>query len=93
MKTTEKIIGLKVLRENMEKYIGEVRRGKSFVVVRRSQPVFKVTPAVDEWGDEGVWEKILDLTRGQDKSLSASELLKKIKRFNARQNPKISKKA
>lgn len=93
MKTTEKIIGLKNLRENMEKYIGEVSRGKSFVVVRRSVPVFKVAPAVDEWGDEGTWETLLDLTKGSDKSISAEQLLAAIRKFNAGQNSKISPKA
>ena len=93
MKTTEKIFGLKTLRENMEKYIGEVKRGKSFIVVRRSTPVFKVAPAVDEWGDEGVWETILDLTKGREKLISADKLLAAIKRFNARQNSKVSPKA
>ena len=44
------IIGLKELRENIEEYIGKVEKGKSFVVVRRSHPVFKIAP-VDAWGD------------------------------------------
>ena len=36
------IIGLKELRQNTEKYIGAVKRGRSFTVVRRSKPIFKV---------------------------------------------------
>lgn len=53
------IIGFKELRENADKYISAVEKGKSFTVVRRSKPIFNITP-VDEWGDEGVWEKVVD---------------------------------
>jgi len=56
------IIGLKDLRENTESYITEIKKGRSFVVVKKSKPVFKITP-VDEWGDEGVWETVVDFTK------------------------------
>ncbi|OHA43370.1 MAG: hypothetical protein A3G03_03330 [Candidatus Taylorbacteria bacterium RIFCSPLOWO2_12_FULL_44_15c] len=62
MKTLEKIIGLKDLRLNAKNYIDAASRGQSFVVVNRSQPIFKVMP-VDEWGDEGVWETVVDFTK------------------------------
>ena len=58
----EKIIGLKDLRLNAKNYIDAASRGQSFVVVNRSQPIFKVMP-VDEWGDEGVWETVVDFTK------------------------------
>ncbi|TSC68400.1 MAG: hypothetical protein G01um101472_23 [Parcubacteria group bacterium Gr01-1014_72] len=90
MKTN--IIGLKELRENTETYIRAVGRGKSFVVVRRSKPAFKITP-VDEWGDEGTWETLLDLTKGREKLITAEQLLSAIHRFNAGQNTKIPSKA
>ena len=56
------IIGLKELRENMDNYISQVGKSKSFVVVKKSKPVFKLTP-LDIWGDEGVWEKVADFTK------------------------------
>jgi len=59
MKTRETIIGLKELRENTEKYISQVDKGHSFTIVRRSKPVFRITP-VDVWGDEGEWETVAD---------------------------------
>ena len=59
MKNT--IIGLKDLRENTENYINKIKKGRSFVVVRRSKPIFKITP-IDEWGDEGIWETVVDFT-------------------------------
>ena len=56
------IIGLKDLRENMDNYISQVQKGKSFVVVKKSKPVFKLAP-LDEWGDDGVWEKVVDFAK------------------------------
>jgi prevent-host-death family protein len=76
MKT--KIVGLKDLRENMESYISEVKKGKSFTIVRRSTPIFKLSP-VDEWGDEGTWETVLDLGGKKEGGMSAQEFLKRLK--------------
>ena len=56
------VIGLKELRENMEGYISQVQKGRSFIVVRKSKPVFKLAP-LDAWGDDGIWEKIVDFTK------------------------------
>ena len=86
------IIGLKELRENTEKYISAVGRGKSFTVVRRSRAVFRLEP-VDEWGDEGKWEAVLNLTRGNDRKITAGELLRRFQKIDARQNRKVSAKA
>ena len=36
------IVGLKELRENIDSYISAVEKGRSFVVVRKSKPVFKI---------------------------------------------------
>jgi antitoxin (DNA-binding transcriptional repressor) of toxin-antitoxin stability system len=48
MKT--KLIGFKELRENAEKYISEVKKGKSFTVLRRSKPIFNITPVDESFG-------------------------------------------
>ncbi|HUY05358.1 MAG TPA: type II toxin-antitoxin system prevent-host-death family antitoxin [Candidatus Paceibacterota bacterium] len=80
MKTN--IIGLKELRENMETYISQVGKGKSFTVVRRSRPVFRVTP-VDEWGDEGVWETVVDFRDGDHPNgVPAEDVLKALRTFH-----------
>jgi prevent-host-death family protein len=76
MKT--KIIGLKDLRENMDSYISEVKKGKSFTVVRRSKPIFKVSP-VDEWGDDGTWETVLDFSNMKGGGMKAEDFLKRLK--------------
>ncbi|MBI3459297.1 type II toxin-antitoxin system Phd/YefM family antitoxin [Candidatus Azambacteria bacterium] len=41
------ILGFKELRENADKYIKAVLNGRTFTVVRRSKPIFKMVP-VDE---------------------------------------------
>lgn len=69
------IIGLKDLRENTESYISKVKKGRSFVVVKKSKPVFKISP-VDEWGDEGVWETVVDFREINPKGVSLTEVRK-----------------
>ncbi len=76
----EKIVGLKELRENMENYISRVEKGDSFVVVRKSKAVFKVSPVNDD--QEGVWETVLDFSKHKKGGIPALELLTQIKRFN-----------
>lgn len=70
------IVGLKELRENMDSYISQVKKGRSFVVVRKSKPVFKLTP-LDMWGDEGVWEKVVDFTKIKKGGVLLADILSK----------------
>lgn len=72
------IVGLKELREHTEKYVSQVKRGKSFTVVRRSKPLFKISP-VDEWGDEGIWETVGDFKNLFPHGVSTERLLKALK--------------
>lgn len=75
MKNT--IIGLKELRENMDSYISQVKKGRSFIVVKKSKPVFKLMP-LDEWGDEGGWEKVIDFTKIKKGGVPLADILSKI---------------
>jgi len=75
------IVGLKELRENTVKYISDVTKGKSFTVVRRSRPVFKISP-VDEWGDEGVWETVIDFREINESGVPATDVLKALKKID-----------
>ncbi|MHB8860653.1 MAG: type II toxin-antitoxin system Phd/YefM family antitoxin [Minisyncoccota bacterium] len=77
-----KIIGLKDLRENTEQYISHVRDGESFLVVRRSKPIFCVSP-VDEWGDEGRWETVVDFTKLTKKGVPIGDVITSLKRLHA----------
>ena len=79
---TANVIGLKELRENAGNYIAQINKGKSFIVVRRSKPVFKMMPVVDEWGDEGNWETIVDFTKIKKGGVSAERVLKHLRKLN-----------
>ncbi len=70
----EQIIGLKELRENMEHYAQKVKSGVSFVVVRRSRPLFKIAPVTE---DEE-WEEVIDFTKIKKGGVSAKELLSRL---------------
>lgn len=74
------IIGLKELRQNTEKYINAIKRGRSFTVVRRSKPVFKIM-AVDEWGDEGDWKTVIDFTKMRKGGVPADEVLRTLQKI------------
>ena len=76
------IIGLKDLRENMSSYISGVEKGRSYTVVRRSRPIFKVCP-VDAWGDEGTWETVVDFRKINPHGVPIEKAITSLKRLNA----------
>ncbi len=78
-KTTTKsnIVGLKELREDMDKYIARIDKGESFTVVRRSRPVFKIAPVDEESG----WETVVDFTQIDKKGVLAEEVLAALRRI------------
>ncbi len=73
------IVGLKELRENIDTYIAEVEKGNSFVVVRKSKPVFKIVPSELE----EQWETVADFTRLSKHGIPASAILKELRKLNA----------
>jgi len=77
MKT--QILGLKELRENMSKYVSQVKGGRSFVVVRKSKPIFKMVPPEAEER----WETVADFTKINKNGVSAQEVLKALRKLNA----------
>jgi len=73
------ILGLKELRENMEKYASLVAKGESFVVVKKSKPIFKlVSPESDDQ-----WETVADFTKINKKGVLAAEILTVLRKLNA----------
>ena len=68
------IIGFKELRQNANRYINAVARGKSFTVVRRSKPIFNIIP-IDQWGDEGVWKNVVDFRDKKGNGIKARKLI------------------
>lgn len=69
------IVGLKELRENLETYVTQIKKGRSFVIVKKSKPVFKIGP-VEE--DDGSWETVIDFTRVKKNGVSISDLLSRL---------------
>ena len=70
------ILGLKELRQHTDKYIKEVENGKSFVVFRRSRPVFKISPPEDD--SEDFWEPVADFTKIKKGGVSIKDLLSRL---------------
>jgi len=60
----------------MQKYVSRVEKGESFIVVKKSKPVFKIS-SVDE--DEGLWETVVDFTKLRKGGIPADELLVRLK--------------
>jgi len=72
------IVGLKELRENMGRYITKVKKGNSFVVVKKSKPVFRISPADEA---EEMWETVIDFTKIKKAGVPAEEVLAYLKKL------------
>lgn len=72
-------IGLKELRENMENWINQIQKGKSFTVIRKSRPVFKIVPPETE----EQWETVIDFTVINKNGISAEKILRELRKLNA----------
>ncbi len=73
------IVGLKELRENMESYIERVGKGETITVMRRSSPIFNISPVDD---DEAGWETVIDFTEIHPRGVSGREILKRLKKLH-----------
>jgi antitoxin (DNA-binding transcriptional repressor) of toxin-antitoxin stability system len=76
MKTN--IIGFKEFRESAEKYISRINAGESFTVLRRSKPIFKITPIEDE----EIWETVADFTLINPAGVPVRDLIKALRKNN-----------
>lgn len=72
----KKIIGLKNLRANVQEYAEMVQQGMSFIVVKRSRPIFKISPIEKR---EEQWETVIDFTKIRKGGIPAREILKRMK--------------
>jgi len=69
----DNLIGLKQLRERTEDYVKEVRKGQSFIVMRKSKPIFKISPIKDE-----TWETVADFTTIKKGGVDIEDILKRL---------------
>lgn len=66
------IIGLKELRQRMSECAQKVKRGHSFIVVKRSKPLFKIVPLDQDW------EEVIDFTKIKKQGINLKKIKKKI---------------
>lgn len=78
-KALKNTVGLKELRQNMEAYITRVERGESITVLRRSAPIFTLTPVDDE---QAQWDVVADFTTIHPEGVSGKEILARLKRIH-----------
>lgn len=71
----QSIVGLKELRENINAYINAVKKGRSFIVVKKSKPVFKISSLAE--ADES-WEPIIDFTKIRKGGIGINQLLSRL---------------
>lgn len=69
----DNIINLKNLREHMQEYAKKVQKGDSFIVFKKSKPLFKITPIND-----GYWEEVIDFTKIKKQGVDIKDLLKRL---------------
>lgn len=65
------IINLKEFRENVAKYETRVQKGDSFIVMRRSKPLFRISPV-----EEDGWETVVDFTQFRKGGMPVNEVIK-----------------
>lgn len=70
----ETIVGLKELRKNVSRYAEKAKRGESFIVMRRSKALFRITP-VDH---EEMWETVIDFTKIKKGGVPIKDLLSRL---------------
>ena len=71
----EKIIGLKELRKNLPYYAEKIEQGQSFLVVKKSKPIFRIS-SPDENND--LWEETIDFTKIKHGGIAIEELLTRL---------------
>ncbi|MFA6215709.1 MAG: type II toxin-antitoxin system prevent-host-death family antitoxin [Patescibacteria group bacterium] len=73
--SSHSLVGLKELRENIDTYIDAVEKGRSFIVVRKSKPVFRISSL--EEADE-LWEPVVDFTRIKKGGVALNQILSRL---------------
>jgi len=69
------LVTLNDLRQNMQSYIEKIAKGSSFTVYRRSKPIFRISPVVEE---DAEWETVIDFTKIQKGGVDIEDLLSRL---------------
>lgn len=87
-------IGVKELRQNLNKYAHRVRKGEGFIVMKHNKPLFQIAPVkVDKWGDEGEWETFIDFTKIRKGGVPAELVLEAFQKLREEESKKKKKKS
>jgi len=77
----ENIIGLKVLREKMGVYASRVQKGESFIIVKQSKPLFRISPVDEDVYSDDFLQSLdkaeRDVAAGRTKKLKSLKDLRK----------------
>jgi len=68
------LVGLRELRENMDVYAKRVAKGDSFIILKRSKPLFKISPVENNER----WETVSDFTKLQSGGVDIDEILSRL---------------
>jgi len=68
-------IGLKEFREKLPDYIKTIEKGSSYIVIKRSKPVFRISPVEN---DDEMWETVIDFTQIRRGGVNIDEILKRL---------------
>ena len=86
-------IGFRELRLESDAIVEGVKSGRSYIVSRKSSPVFKIVPL-----DEEVWETIIDFRQIDPSGVDIADVLTSMDKLNTkraskhgRSNPKVSR--
>jgi antitoxin (DNA-binding transcriptional repressor) of toxin-antitoxin stability system len=71
----ENIINLKSFRENIQEYAQKTKKGQTFIVFKKSKPLFKISSVEDE---EENWEEVIDFTKIKKGGINLKELLQRL---------------
>lgn len=69
----KKIIGFKEFRNNADVVIKHVNNGHSFVVFKRSKPIFEISPVGND-----IWEEVIDFTKIKKGGVNIKDILKRL---------------
>lgn len=86
----QQIIGLKDLKQNSDAYAKKVHQGHSFIVVKQSKPLFRISspvfpeiPEVDlDEADGKEWKTVIDFTKIRKGGVPVEEVVKAIENLN-----------
>jgi len=65
----------------MDKYARGVKRGDEYIVMKHNKPIFNLSQVKDPWGDEGVWESVIDFTKIKKGGVPVEDVLAAFKKI------------